>query len=252
MQEFSQRTPVFWKTYSSVLRKRTSKSVKSSLYTWAFLSPDGYTSGHVAHIQLYTCHHPDPSPLERHFYSSSYLTKLPMRGVTTASLERDPLSGEYGVSPCTPSLWSRLPLSRSASLAHRVCSGKLFPCLDLLPGNDHLITSSFVLVPLESLKQAFLTSRRCSPLRRSLTTWSPKTHIRRLWRKPGDRRLYILEIGERQPNDWRLHRLPDVLPFCQPGIPLNTPILSLAATSSLPITWSVHLHFYSLKYNINN
>ena len=51
----------------------------------------------------------------------------------------------------------------------------------------------------------------------------------------------MLEIGERQLNDWRLHRLPDVLPFCQPGVPLNTPILSLAAMSSLPTTWSVQL-----------
>ena len=99
--------------------------------------------------------------LERHLYSSSYSTKLPMRGVTTASLERDPLSGEYGVSPCTPSLWSRLLLSQSALLAHRACSGKLFPCLDLWLGNDHLITSSFVLVPLEGPKQAFLILRRC-------------------------------------------------------------------------------------------
>ena len=51
----------------------------------------------------------------------------------------------------------------------------------------------------------------------------------------------MLEIGERQLNDWRLHRLPDVLPFYQPGVLLNTPILSLAATSSLPTTWSIHL-----------
>jgi len=149
----------------SVLKSVPRKSVKSSLYTWAFLSPDGYTSGHVAHIQMYTCHHLDPSPLERHFYSSSYSTKLPMQGVTwyTASLERDPLSGECGVSPCTPSLWSRLPLSRSASLAHHACSGKLFPCPDLWLGSYHLITSSSVLVPLESLKQAFLIFRRCAP-----------------------------------------------------------------------------------------
>ena len=101
--------------------------------------------------------------LEHHLYSSSYLTKLPMRGVTTAFLERDPLSGEYGVSPCTPSLWSRLLLTRSASLAHHACSGKLFPCLDLWLGNDHLMTLSFVQVPLESLKQAFLILRRCAP-----------------------------------------------------------------------------------------
>jgi len=35
VQVFSQRTQVFWKTYSSILKKRTSKSVKSSLYTLA-------------------------------------------------------------------------------------------------------------------------------------------------------------------------------------------------------------------------
>jgi len=79
------------------------------------------------------------------------------------------------------------------------------------------------------------------PFRRSLTTWSPSTHVWRLWRNSGDRRLHTLEIGERQLNDWRLHRLPDVLPFCPPGVPFNTPILSLAATSSLPITWSVQI-----------
>ena len=78
------------------------------------------------------------------------------------------------------------------------------------------------------------------PFRRSLTTWSPSTHVWRLWRNSGDRWLPTPEIGERQANDWQLHRLPDRLPFCQPGVPFNTPILSLAATSSLPITWSVH------------
>jgi len=80
-----------------------------------------------------------------------------------------------------------------------------------------------------------------SPSRRSLTIWSPTlTH--------GDydtslviAGLDMLEIGARQLNDWRLRELPDVLPFRQPGVPLNTPILSLAATSSLPTTWSVHI-----------
>jgi len=52
----------------------------------------------------------------------------------------------------------------------------------------------------------------------------------------------MLKIGERQLNDRRLHKLLDVLPFYQPGVPLNTPILSLAATSSLPTTRSVQLH----------
>ena len=146
---------------------------------------------------------------------------------------RSSSSGEHGVSPCTPSLWSRLPLSRSALLAHRACSGELFPCLNLLLGNDHLITSSFVLVPFESLEQAFLIFRR------SLTSWSPKLTYGDYDTSLVTAGLDMLEIGARQLNDWRLHRLPDVLPFCQPGVPFNTPILSLAATSSLPTTWSV-------------
>ena len=81
--------------------------------------------------------------------------------LSVTSTWRSLLSGEHGVSPCIPSLWSRLPLSRSALLAHRACSGKLFPCLNLWLGNDHLITSSFVLVPFESLNQAFLILRQC-------------------------------------------------------------------------------------------
>ena len=47
-----------------------------------FLSPDGYTSVHVARIQLYTCHQLELPPLERHLYSSSHSTKLPIQGVT--------------------------------------------------------------------------------------------------------------------------------------------------------------------------
>jgi len=143
------------------------------------------------------------------------------------------------VSPCTPSLWSRLPLSRSALLAHHACSGKLFPCLDLWLEKDHLITSSFVLVPFEGPEQAFLILRRCPSFGGLWPLGRLSTHTR-LRHKPGDCQLNMLEIGERQLNDWGLHRLPDVLPFCQPGVPLNTPILSLAATSSLPTTWSVH------------
>ena len=49
-------------------------------------------------------------------------------------------------------------------LLHRVCFGKLFPGLNLWLGNDHLITSSFALVPFEGLEQAFLIFWRCAPL----------------------------------------------------------------------------------------
>ena len=41
-----------------------------------FLSPNGYTSGHVARIELFTCHHLERPLLERHFYSSGCSTKL--------------------------------------------------------------------------------------------------------------------------------------------------------------------------------
>ena len=53
--------------------------------------------------------------------------------------------------------------------------------------------------------------------------------------------LGMLEIGARQLNVWRLHELPDFLPFYQPGVPFNTPILLLAATSSIPTTWAVQV-----------
>jgi len=95
---------------------------------------------------------------------------------------------------------------------------------------------------------SFLDLSAMCPFRRSLTTLSLRIHIRRLWRKPGDRRLHTPEIGERQLSDWRLHRLPDVPPFCQPGVPFNTPILSLVATSSLPVTWSVQSKLTSSNY----
>ena len=159
----SQRTPVFSKSVKKCSKRAY---LKSSLEFLIYLSTfslltvtslDTWLTSSCTRVTIWS-----HILLERHLYSSSYSTKLPMWGVTTASLERDPLSGEYGVSPCTPSLWSRLLPSRSALLAHRACSGKLFPCLDFWLGNNHLITSSFVLVPFESPKQAFLILRRCA------------------------------------------------------------------------------------------
>ena len=79
-----------------------------------------------------------------------------------------------------------------------------------------------------------------SPSRRILITWSPKLAYGNYNTTFVNAGLDMLKIGARQPNDWRLHKLPDFLPFCQLGVPFNTPVLSLAATSSLPTTWSVH------------
>ena len=78
-----------------------------------------------------------------------------------------------------------------------------------------------------------------SSSRRSLITWSPRLASGDYDTSLVTAGLDMLEIGARQLNDWRLHELPDFLPFCQPGVPFNTPILSLAATSSLPTIWSV-------------
>ena len=97
-----------------------------------FLSPDGYTSRHVARIQLYTCHHLEPPQLERYFYSFRHSTKLSIQGVTwcTAFLGARPLKwGVLGattytisvVSPaaitiyltCTPCMfWETVPSTR--------------------------------------------------------------------------------------------------------------------------------------------
>ena len=79
-----------------------------------------------------------------------------------------------------------------------------------------------------------------SSSRRSLITWSPGFASGGYDTNLVTAGLDMLEVGARQLNDQRLRELPDFLPFCQPGVPLNTPISSLATTSSLPTTWSVH------------
>jgi len=79
-----------------------------------------------------------------------------------------------------------------------------------------------------------------SSSRRSLITWSPGFAFGDYDTNLVIAGLGLLEIGACQLNDWLLHELPDFLPFCQSGVPFNTPILSLAATSSLPTTWAEH------------
>ena len=56
-QILSQRTLVLAVVKKSSKRVRTSKFVGNSYIPGYFLSPGSYTSGHVARIQLYTCHH---------------------------------------------------------------------------------------------------------------------------------------------------------------------------------------------------
>ena len=161
-----------------------------------FLSPDGYTSRHVARIQLYTCHHPERLLLERHFYSSGCLTKFTQvrsNSVHSCLGARSSSSGEHGVSPCAPSVWSRLLLSRSALLAHRVCSGKLFPDLNLWSVREW--PSDNFILGFESLEQAFLIFRR-SPIALSpgFTSGDYDTNLVTAG-------LVMLEVGARQLND---------------------------------------------------
>ena len=126
---------------------------------------DGYMSGHVAHIQLYTCPHLELPPLERHLYSSSHSTKLPIQGVTWCTAFLGARSPKWRVRGVTMHTFSMV--SPAAIKIRFTCTSCMFsetvPCPDLWLGNDHLITSSSVLVPLESLKQAFLIFRRCAP-----------------------------------------------------------------------------------------
>ena len=91
MQNLSQHTQVFSKRKEMFKTRVPQKFVRIPYILVHFLSPDGYTSGHVARIQLYTCHHLERPLLERHFYFSGCSTKLPMQGVTRciAALERD-------------------------------------------------------------------------------------------------------------------------------------------------------------------
>ena len=99
-------------------------------------------------------------------------------------------------------------------------------------------------MPFEGLEQAFLIFRR------SLITWSPKPTYGDYNTSLVTVGVDMLEIGARQLNNWRLHELLDVLPFCQPGVPFNTPILPLAAKSSLPTTWSVQHVFCNHSFSL--
>ena len=149
---------------------------------------------------------------------------------------RSLLRGEYGC------LHTYLPCGLAGRhyillyLLHCACSGKLFPDLNLLQlGNDHLTISSFALKAWNKLSWSF-GDVILSVISNRLVAWfSPGDYNTNLVTAG----LGMLEIGARQLNDWRSHEPPDVLPFYQPGVPFNTPILLLAATSSIPTTWAV-------------
>ena len=63
------------------------------------------------------------------------------------------------------------------------------------------------------------SSPAMSFLRRSLITWSPGFISGDFIFNLVTAGSGALEIGARQLNNWRLHEPPDVLPFCQPGVP---------------------------------
>ena len=63
----SQRTQVLTSVKKYSKTRVPQKFVRIPYIPVHFLSPDSYTSGHVARIQLYTCHHLERPLLERHF-----------------------------------------------------------------------------------------------------------------------------------------------------------------------------------------
>ena len=176
-------------------------------------------------------------------YSSGCSTKLPMQGVTRriAALERD-----LFCVASTGSHYAHLPCGLAdrhhnlLHLLHHACPGKLFPGLNLWLAREWS-SDNFILRTraLWKLWTSFPDLSVMSSSRRSLITWSPGFASGGYDTNLVTAGLDMMEIGARQLNDWRLHELPYFLPFCQPGVPSNTPILSLAATSSLSITWSV-------------
>jgi len=100
-------------------------------------------------------------------YSSCCSTKLPMQGVTRciATLQRDLFCVASTGCPRAHLLCGlacRYHNLHYLLIVHVLVN--LFPGLNFWLGNDHLITSSFMLVPFEVLEQAFLIFRRCPPL----------------------------------------------------------------------------------------
>jgi len=177
-------------------------------------------------------------------YSSGCSTKLPMQGVTRciAALERD-----LFCVASTGCHHAHLPCGLAGRhhdllhLLHRACPGKLFPGFTLWLARGWS-SDNFILRTRALWKPwtSFPDLSAMSSYRWSLVTWSPGFASGDYDTNLVTAGLDMLEIGARQLNDWRLHEPPDFLPFCQPGVPFNTPILSLATTSSLPTTWAVH------------
>jgi len=134
-------------------------------------------------------------------------------------------------------------------LLHRICPGKLFPGLNLWLAREWS-SHNFILRTRALWKPwtSFPDLSAMSSSRWSLITWSPRLAFGDYDTSLVTVGLDMLEIGARQLNDWRLHELPAFLPFCQPGVPFNTPILSLVATSSLPTTWAIQLWSLILKF----
>ena len=68
------------------------------------------------------------------------------------------------------------------------------------------------------------SSSAMSLFRRSLITWFSGFSSGDFIFNSVTAGLGMMEIGARQLNNWRLREPPDFLPFCQPGVPSNTPI----------------------------
>ena len=190
---------------------RTSKFVGNSYIPGHFLSPGSYTSGHVARIQLYTCHHLEHPWLGRHFLLFRVLAKLLTHDTTQCivALERD----LFWVASSGAFVHTFPVVSPAAFMIY-------FTCFIVYVQVSCPLTSSSGQLGSDYLP----SSSAMSLFRWSLITWSPRFRSGDFIFNPVTAGLGMLEIGACQLNNWRLHEPPDFLPFCQPGVPFNTPI----------------------------
>jgi len=154
-----------------------------------FLSPDSYTSGHVACIQLYTCHHLEHPWLERHLLLFRLSTKLLMQEATQriTALERD----LFCVASTGVFIHTFLVVSPAAIIFYftyftvhvRVICSPTSTSGQL--GNDHLTTSSFASKSWNKLSWSF-GDVILSAISDHVVAW---VRIWRLQHKLGDRRF---------------------------------------------------------------
>ena len=106
--------------------------------------------------------------------------------------------------------------------------------------------------PLASWGNVYLpSSPTMSLFRRSLITWSSGFTSGDFIFNPVTAGSGALEIGARQLNNWRLHKPPDLLPFCQPGVSSTRLYSSLMPRHHFRLPGRYSFHLKTLCFPIN-